>query len=380
MIYIFVFTGEFGFELLNWQGTVRKFASTISSEDYIVCCSRAQVYPLYKSAARYIEISEVESFKKSRAREYMVVSDADEPISIIRTPLCNYRVNTDIRTLVLQDLEEDKILKYGPYRFIFSSEKTILHGCNFGINQYASLGGILIQKIHRYARKTLPVGQEILEQFKLFLAKQLDGLYHRGDGEIYASLNCNNVIFSKIEADLSCKSSVEEKLGWKLAEPFILCQARQRTISAPSQEEIPIRELAYLIRTLAGKVKVVLLSFHTGRWLDSYSQFETTSGCSLYHCTSFPEQACLIHFAGHCVFFTEGDFGSHIYVPPLMGKNVTAVAPQTVFQQESAPIEFWNQYIFQFGGQILPKTTEEIFSSPKNIHAAVDGILEHVHG
>ena len=29
MNYIFVFLGEFGYELLNWQGAIRKFAGTI---------------------------------------------------------------------------------------------------------------------------------------------------------------------------------------------------------------------------------------------------------------------------------------------------------------------------------------------------------------
>ena len=67
MIYIFTFLGEFGFELFNWQGVIRKFAQTISPTDKIVCCSRANLYPLYETAAAYIDISEVELFQQNRS-------------------------------------------------------------------------------------------------------------------------------------------------------------------------------------------------------------------------------------------------------------------------------------------------------------------------
>ncbi len=33
MTYIFVFLGEFGYEILNWQGVVRRFAQTIEPGD-----------------------------------------------------------------------------------------------------------------------------------------------------------------------------------------------------------------------------------------------------------------------------------------------------------------------------------------------------------
>ena len=41
MIYVFSFLREFGYELLNWQGTIRKWATLHKQpEDKIIICSR----------------------------------------------------------------------------------------------------------------------------------------------------------------------------------------------------------------------------------------------------------------------------------------------------------------------------------------------------
>src|SRR5919106_1288934 len=70
MVYIFTFLGEFGYELLNWQGMVRNFASTLGPSDAIVCCSRANLYPIYDRADLYIDISDLALFRRSRACAY----------------------------------------------------------------------------------------------------------------------------------------------------------------------------------------------------------------------------------------------------------------------------------------------------------------------
>lgn len=62
MVYVFVFLGEFGFELLNWKGVVRKFAQTLDPKDKLICCSRANLYLLYEMADEFIDISEGRSF------------------------------------------------------------------------------------------------------------------------------------------------------------------------------------------------------------------------------------------------------------------------------------------------------------------------------
>ena len=41
MNYVFTFIGEFGYELLNWQGAIRKWVNLYKKDiDKIVICSR----------------------------------------------------------------------------------------------------------------------------------------------------------------------------------------------------------------------------------------------------------------------------------------------------------------------------------------------------
>ena len=168
------------------------------------------------------------------------------------------------------------------------------------------------------------------------------------------------------------RQAIEKTLGWSLETPFVLCQTRKRDIVIRSKDRVPKERL---IEQLSRKVKVVLLSFDTGRALDSYSAFRGLPGCYAYACGSFVEQSCLIHFAKHCVFFTEGDFGSHIYVPPFLGKNVIAIAPRDIYELGTTPIDFWNRYVFQFGGQIIAKVSEEVFASEQNVLKLADDLI-----
>ena len=81
----------------------------------------------------------------------------------------------------------------------------------------------------------------------------------------------------------------------------------------------------------------------------------------------------------------KGDFGSHIYVPPFMGKDVFAIAPRSVYQLDTlpgvrwstTPIEFWNRKVFRFGGQIFAKISEDVFDSPQSMLKLVEEIILH---
>ena len=71
MTYAFVFTGEFGYELFNWQGVVRKWVSENKKpQDKIIICSRAGLNNIYDFADRYINISQVESYNNTVADCY----------------------------------------------------------------------------------------------------------------------------------------------------------------------------------------------------------------------------------------------------------------------------------------------------------------------
>ena len=67
----------------------------------------------------------------------------------------------------------------------------------------------------------------------------------------------------------------------------------------------------------------------------------------------------LITNADKCIFFTEGDFRSHLYLPPMMGKDVHVITSKDVWNLHSAPYQYWNKNVFKFGGKIIPHVLEE---------------------
>ncbi len=329
MNYIFVFLGEFGYELLNWQGVIRKFASTIDkAKDKITVCSRSGLEPFYECADKYIDISELSYFKNSAANMYAA-----------HNPKINYykRHEDAVKGIVSRELFSKKDFRYQKkmknqiknyalkilgynllfrlykkdYKFVFSSEYQCINGLEFGT---------------------------------------------RGIPGIYADLNLDNNFFRKIEPDEHFKTQTEQKLGFSLEEDYILCQTGARSVIQRSKDYVSFD----ILKELSQRTKVVLLDFDTKRNLDSKSEFDNIENCYKYSCSSFSEQSILISNAKYCLFFTEGDFRSHNYIPPLMGKDVYSVAPKTVFTLGTTPIDFWNKNVFKFGGQIIPIAYEEL--------------------
>lgn len=343
MIYVFVFLGEFGYELLNWQGVVRKFSYTISQNDKIVCCSRANLYPIYETAHYYIDISDYPLFQKSIACGYvgMIPPENTEPHNPSNV---DYNLKRPIKDFYAsyntpEDLQFDLNLKLGlkkyiintllsnkfdtsSIKFIFSSERHEINGCIFGCD-----------------RSIFEVGMP--------------------EGDIYENLNLNNNLFKQILPDFSIKNLVKEKCEIVNTD-YILVQMAERKIVKRSSDKL--YKINHFLKSVSKKYPIVLLNFSTNRNLDSYSYFESIPNCYYYSCSSFVEQSYLIYSAKKCLFFTEGDFRSHIYIPPLMGKDVIAVAPKSVYQLNTAPISFWNENVFKFCGQIIPLYSEDVFS------------------
>ena len=73
MIYVFTFIGEFGYELLNWQGTIRKWSKNKKPGDKIVVCSRKGLDVMYESADYYYDISNLDSLKKCGSRLLYII-------------------------------------------------------------------------------------------------------------------------------------------------------------------------------------------------------------------------------------------------------------------------------------------------------------------
>lgn len=339
MTYVFTFLGEFGYELLNWQGVIRRFSKTLGPAGQIVCCSRANLYPLYETASLYIDISEIELFKKSQASCYFAILPGSSNQCSQENVAFDKELKSSLRSFIAERLPRNNV-RWLPWLtrertvFVFSSDKVQLNGCTFGCDR---------------------------NLFDL-------------EGTIYDRLDLHNNAFRRIEPDLRVRDEIERRIGFDLSEPYVLVQCRTREIGTRSTDVIPIEQL---LNALAENGKVVLLSFATGRKFDSYSHFDTSLKCVHFSCRSFVEQACLIHFANSCVFFTEGDFGSHMYVPPFMGKDVVAIAPRSVYGLGTTPIDFWNGNVFSFGGRIIPKVSEEIFANRNSVAELIDEVLSH---
>jgi hypothetical protein len=346
MIYVFTFLGEFGYELFNWQGVVRKFSTLLKPDERIVCAGRTGLASWYESAAKYIEVSDEALFRQSLASDYFaipLVNATDQSrvnyvpeLRRLRSVMFDLRLRRALKARVLAQLPP--VWRQEPMRWVFSSGRTRLRGLNFGAERF-SYG------------------------------------WHDGiEGNIYTLLDLGNNLYRKIQADEAYRDIVVRKLGFDLTRPFVLVQTRVRAAIIRSHVEVPKEEL---IAAVARRCTVVLLTFSTGRALDSFSAFnvDKTPNVVVYPCGSFNEQSVLVAAARRCLFFTEGDFGSHIYVPPFMGKDVVAIAPHEVYCLGTTPIDFWNNSVFQFGGQIQPLEAENVFASQKSVETMADGLL-----
>ena len=71
MNYVFIFTGEFGYEMFNWQGVVRKWCQkNKKSGDKVIICSRQGLENIYSFADYYFNISQIESYNNTVADCY----------------------------------------------------------------------------------------------------------------------------------------------------------------------------------------------------------------------------------------------------------------------------------------------------------------------
>lgn len=316
MVYAFCFLGEFGYELFNWQGLIRKFSHTIKSEDKIVVCGRRGMDIWYEYADLFIDISDVPIFKNS--------------ISSMYTANDGSKFTLDFEDELKAALD-DFITSSVKEKFNASEELRLVFSCDIN-----TINGIIF-------------------------GPASDCL------DIYGGNLKERNEYRKLAPDLPrLASAIEGALGFSLREPYILVQKRTRDIVVRSSARIDEDALLGALRAVA---PVVLLDFNTGRKHDSESLFASSAGAMRYGCESAHEQAVLIANAAACVFLTEGDFGSHIYVPPFMGKDVFAIAPADIYEIGTTPIDFWNADVFRFGGKIIPFKSEDLTDASSSLPA-----------
>ena len=329
MNYVFTFIGEFGYELLNWQGTIRKWANLYKKDDdKVIVCSRRGLQSLYEFADHYIDISNLKSYNDTIGDCYTCYvftneggSDAPRPEwAITRTGKQLDDVKRDVMLVVNDKIKNTQ----DETEWIWSSDFIEMGGLTFGLE--------------------FPGGRS--------------GIYNEPQNK----LNVDNNEYKLISTFNDYRNDIEEELNFDLSKPYILCQTGWRKHIGISKTEI---DYEVFIPKLTEKYNVIFLNFETGRTHDSYSKFENKY--MKYKCKTFDEQATLISNADHCVFFTEGDFRSHLYLPPFLGKDVHTIASKDIWNLHSAPYEFWNENIFKFGGQIIPYVYEDVIKDLNQI-------------
>tara|TARA_B100000287_G_scaffold277967_1_gene261898 strand:+ start:10276 stop:11304 length:1029 start_codon:yes stop_codon:yes gene_type:complete len=339
MIYIFINVGEFGYELLNWQGVVRKFSETISQDDKIVIVGRKGLESWYEYSDQYIDISHLSQYSESVA-DCFWCHFGDFIREGGRVDDMNNEILSYVSSKIKFDVTEDN------HKIVMS-------------NQNRTMGGVVLNGL-RFGGDSSPHS------------------WGRVSNSIYGQepyvLPLENNKFVKIEPNEKNIKKIEKVLGFNLKEPYIICQTGWRQSIQRCDIVIPKEKL---IEKIAKKVKVVLLGFRSSNKLDSYSEFESMENCYNYNVSSFEEQSCLINNSNDCLFFTEGDFRSHTYVPPFLGKDVYTIASEKVYGLLSGitAINFWNDNIFKFGGKIKPFVYEDVFKDDESLDLMVDKLI-----
>ena len=320
MNYIFTFIGEFGYELFNWQGVIRKWAQENKKpKDKIIICSRQGLENIYEFADYYINISQLDSYNNTVAdcyRAYIWQELKDKPFEewpiIGSGPLYNDLINNiknDIKELVLPFTNNKE------NKWIWSSDNSQLDNFYFG---------------H----------------------------WGPGGGSIYSNgkfLDNNKFTKNNIPNFLDIKKELQNKIDLDLDKPFILCQTGYRGGHYTQKSSVKINH-DKIFNNLQLNIPILYLNFNSGRYFDSTSNFKMES----YSCNNFNEQACLILLSSYCIFTTEGDFRSHIYIPPMLGKDVHIVASNEVLKLPSSSSSFWNENIFKFGGKMYTYEYEKL--------------------
>jgi len=325
MIYVFTFIGEFGYELLNWQGTLRKWVKENKKEgDEIVVCSRKGLDLMYEYADNYLDISQLKSIQNVVADCYTsyVFLDGTGP-HLDRKEWKATRTGEHIDTIkneVMNSVVKEKNLTTDHrVKWIWSCDYEIMNGCLFGLERPGGQGGIY----------NVP----------------------------HNKLNLSNNDYIKLPSADYLRNKVEDKLGFSLNEDYILCQTGFRQGYELSKVRIDHDKV---INKLKEECRVVLMDFKTFRLYDSYSEFETDY--DTIQVEDIKEQSVLISNAKRCVFFTEGHLRSHNYLPPMFGKDVDIVASKEIFTLPEAPLGFWNENVFKFGGKMIAKPYEDIIN------------------
>lgn len=325
--YIFVFTGEFGYELLNWHAKIHKFSNS-KPDVQIVTASTSATHILYQGFSNFIPLDDLKLFRSAIADTYFLRRlgfKRDDLLDVLLAILRRHHVKRHVLKLFRSDDEKFKSI------FVFSDKSKEINGLQFG------------------SRRWTP---------------RLNFFRKRNFQEIYDNLPTTENQYTALDVSKQKSFEMQQRLADLGVEtPFILVQSAERkNFLKKRRNESALSELFDIFCT---RLPTVQLNFSQVRDGDTQSNLQMT-GTTIF-CNSLEDQVALIRLSAFCVFFSSGDYRSLHYVPPFCGIDVYSVTSSSIISNSS--IEKWNKEVFNFGGKILPITAEALIFDPKYLES-----------
>jgi len=315
--YCFVFTGEFGYELLNWQGRIRKF-STLHPETRIICASSEATRLLYYDFSEFIALDSSNAHTKGISDTYFLRHE-------------NF-IRDNIRDVVTAHLRRKKLKKFicdlypksesDAFKFIFSDKLNFIGGFQFGATRWAP---------------------------------RINFLRKRNFQEIYDRLPIEQNLYVKLAPSQAVEETVKQKLTDMGVEfPFVAVQSADR-IAFLKKRRLEIAT-SDLFQGILSQLPTLEISFTQSRETDTQSI--SLNSNKKYFCSTLEEQVAIISLSAFCIFTSSGDYRSLHYVPSFCGKDNYSITSSSIISNSA--IGLWNSQIFQFGGKIIPITAESL--------------------
>jgi hypothetical protein len=328
-IIVFVFLGEFGYELLNWQGRIRKFKKEFP-EEFLVSASRGQCEILYRDSTEYfMSLSSIPSYQGSIADRYFCHSKNYQLDNIFSEILDSFQALLIRRNLRLEIKRELQVIgvKNRNLKFIFSDKVTRCGRYKFGAPR------------SRFAR-----------------------VRWGSPDDIYKGLPSGENDFIDLRENLIEKDFKKNKMIENQNRKVALIQKAKRTriirIDNFIDEDIYLEEIAK-------SYEVVLLDYSSSRFADTQGKFTSTVFPHI-EIESLGEQVALFSKSDLNINFIHGDFRSNTYVAAFCGKKSFVITPSELYDREY--IDKWNDEVFS--GEIVPF----VYSSDSKVSDLLDFI------
>ena len=315
----FVFLGEFGYELLDWQGKIRELGQRSGYK--IGIASRSNCELLYRDVADfYIPIELSPDYFNSKAHSYFAHNRDYQPtlgnINKVLDSFNAWRRRKRIASFVRQNCTAKNV------RFVFSDQLNCIAGLTFGAQR---------NRLEAFPRKM-----------------QYPSIYT----DYILSGNCYVNLRDQINKNELKKF---QKLA-KSSELLIVVQRAERELVVRNNTRLDEEEI---LESLSRYGRIILLEYKPSRMLDTAGIFDSKFGYERITFDSLAEQVSVLIHADVCLSLSHGDFRSHNYIAPFIGKVGYSVAPFEILRNSA--LEIWNEKIFP--GKIIPVPTDNLKSS-----------------